>query len=110
MANQVVLNKTATVTGNPNSPLGFGRKRVFDCTWNTTGSATTNTLPGVGPLKNGDLIIVRETQTNTAVGYAGIIWNAANTVYDMNSGTVGLAPTNVAPNANINLVVIIEEL
>jgi hypothetical protein len=108
MANVSVLNKKAIVTGNPNSPLGLGRKRAYTCTYNSTG--TTNTLSGVGPLKNGDLIFVRETQTNAATGYAGILWNTANTVYDLNSGTIGLAPVNASPNANVNLVVEIEDL
>ncbi len=108
MANASVKNKNAQVTGNPNSPQGFGRKRVYTCTYDHTG--TTNTLAGVGPLKNGDLINVKETQTNTASGYAGICWNVANTVYDMNSGTVGLIPVNAAPDADVNLVVTIEDL
>lgn len=108
MANAVVKNKKAIVTGNPNSPLGFMRQRVYTCTYDHTG--TTNTLAGVGPLKNGDLIIVQPVQANTQSGYGGIIWNLANTVYDVNSGTVGLIPSNAAPSADVNLVVTIIDL
>ena len=108
MANVSVKNKSAVITGNPNSPEGFGRKRIYTCTYDHTG--TTNTLSGVGPLKNGDLIIVREVQTGSGAGYAGICWNTVNTVYSMDSGTVGLVPVNAAPAADVNLIVIIEDL
>lgn len=108
MANASVKNKKAVITGNPNSPIGFGRKRVYTCTYDHTG--TTNTLAGVGPLKNGDMVIVRETQTGSGAGYAGICWNVPTTIYDMNSGTIGLVPINAVPAADVNLVVTIEDL
>lgn len=104
-----VKNKKAIVSGDPNSPLGFGRVRVYTCTYDHT-ATTNNTLAGVGPLKNGDLVQVQALQTNSGTGYAGINWDTATTVYDMNSGTVGLAPVNAAPGADINLLVIITDL
>lgn len=108
MANKEVKNKLAIVTGNPNSPLGFGRKRVYTATYDSTG--TTNTLSGVGPLKLGDFIQVLTTKTNTAAGYAGISWNAATTVYSVDSGTVGLIPTNAVPDADVTITVLIDNL
>ena len=108
MANASVKNKNAIVTGDPNSPLGFGRKRVYTCTYDSTG--TTNTLAGVGPLKNGDLVMVYPVQTNADANYCGLNWDTATTVYDINSGTVGIAPVNTAPGADVDMVVVIEDL
>ena len=48
MANAAVKSKVGIVTGNPNSPLGFGRKRYYTCTYDHSG--TTNTLSGIGQL------------------------------------------------------------
>lgn len=108
MANAAVKNKVAVVTGNPNSPIGFGRKRVYTCTYDHTG--TSNTISGIGQLKSGDLVEVLETSTNTAAGYAGIIWDTATTTYSPTAGVIGLKPTNSAPDADVNLLVIIDEL
>lgn len=108
MANKAVKSKVALVSGNPNSQLGYGRKRMYTCTYDSTG--TSNTISGVGQLKSGDLVEVLETKTNAAAGYAGIIWDVATTTYSSTAGVIGLVPTNAAPNADVDLVVIIDEL
>lgn len=110
MAAKPVKNKSAIVTGDPNSPLGYGMNmRVYTCTYDHTASPNC-TLAGVGPLKNGDIVLVDMLQTNAGSGYAGINWDTGTTVYDPNSGTVGLAPVNSAPSADINLLVTIIDL
>ncbi len=108
MANKEVKNKLAIVTGNPNSPQGFGRQRIYTATYDSTG--TTNTLSGVGVLKKGDFIEVLTTQANAAAGYAGISWNVATTVYSNDSGTIGLVPTNAVPDADVTITVMINDL
>ena len=108
MANKAVKSKVAVVSGNPNSPTGYGRKRVYTCTYDSTG--TTNTISGLGQLKSGDAVEVLELQANTASGYAGIIWDTATTTYSSTAAIIGLKPTNSAPDADVNLLIIIDEL
>lgn len=108
-ANLPVKSKTAIVTGDPGSPMAYGRKRYYTCTYDHTATAT-NTLSGIGSLKSGDQVQVYTLKTDTGTGYAGICWNTANTVYDTAAGVVGLAPVNAAPAADMTLLVIIEEL
>ena len=108
-ANLPVKSKTAIVSGDPGSPMAYGRKRYYTCSYDHTATAT-NTISGVGSLKSGDQVQVFTLATDTTSGYAGIVWNTANTTYSAAAGVVGLAPVNAAPGADMPLLVIIEEL
>ena len=99
---------TAVVTGNPNSPTGFGNTRIFTATFNST--STGDIVPGVGPLKSGDFITILPVGTNSTSGYAGLTWDSATTVYSNNSGTVGVVPIATAPTGDVPFTLKIQSL
>jgi len=101
-------SRVAVVTGNPNSPTGFGNTRIFTAVY--TSGSSADTFPGVGPLKNGDFITILATQTNATSGYAGLTWDSATTVYSGNSGTVGIVPIATAPTGTVAYTLKIQSL